>query len=259
MPHRAPEDSEQLGLPGLREDKVASPLAAPASGTRLIAPWWHTLAIVGILAFLALSGYLRAHSSPAPADYMLRSISAMISQALLTGAMIAGIYQRRAFFQSTLLNRPQPWTQDLARGVMVYIIGVGIIVLVGVVSRLSHVITPDRSLLVAILPHSWVQVIPWIGISACAGVGEELVFRGYLLQQARGLLGSAGGAVAATALLFGVMHSYEGWVAVVSLAALAAVYGAVTLRTGNLRAAMIAHTLQDFLTALFFVARHHRI
>jgi membrane protease YdiL (CAAX protease family) len=238
-----------------------------------IAPWGHTLAVLAVLGFLSVSGYLRAHATPPASDYLLRLLSAIVSQVLLTGAVIAGVYQRGRFFQTTLLNGrvswaqgraqdraqdwAQDWAQDLAQGLLVYMGGMILVLLPGMLAGVLHMRSPDRSLLVSMLPHAWWHMLPWLGVSLCAGLGEELVFRGYLLQQAAAWLGSARWAIVLTSVLFGVMHAYEGWIAVLSLTLLAGLYAVVTMRSGHLRAAVIAHTLQDLLTAAFFLWRHH--
>jgi membrane protease YdiL (CAAX protease family) len=255
MIHDPPDDSPQLGLQGLQWRPSAS-LAGTDGRVKPIAPSGHTLAVLVVLGFLAVSGYLRAHATPPASDYLLRSLSAIVSQVLLTGAVIAGIYRRGRFFQSTLLNRRVSWQQDLAQGLLVYMGGVLIVLLPAMVAGVLHIQSPDRSLLAAMLPHAWWHMLPWLGISLCAGIGEELVFRGYLLQQGTAWLGSARWSIVLTSLLFGVMHAYEGWVAVLSLTMLAGFYAVVTVRSGHLRAAIVAHVLQDLLTALFFLWRH---
>jgi membrane protease YdiL (CAAX protease family) len=90
-------------------------------------------------------------------------------------------------------------------------------------------------------------------ISALAGAGEELMFRG-LLQSAFILwLGAIPGLVAAS-LLFGALHLLSP--AYGALATIAGLYfGALVLWTGDLGAAMIAHGLYDFL-ALLHVTRN---
>ena len=255
MVHDPPDDFSQLDLTGLQWGGHGSQPGA-SGASRSIAPWGHTVAVFVVLGFLAVSGYLRAHATPPASDYLLRSLSAIVSQILLTGAVMAGLYSRGRFFQSTLMNRRVSWTQDLVQGLLVYMGGMMVVLLSGMMAGVLHIARPDRSLLVAMLPHTWWHMLPWLGISVCAGVGEELVFRGYLLQQAAAWLGSVRWAILLTSVLFGVMHAYEGWVAVLSLMILAGFYAVVTVRSGHLRTAIIAHILQDLLTAFFFLLRH---
>jgi membrane protease YdiL (CAAX protease family) len=245
------DDTVQGTLPGL--------LAENAASTETVAPiahWSHTLALMIVLGFMGVSGYLRAHTTLPATDYLVRSMAAIISQVTLMGAVVAGIYHRRAFFASTLEDRRVTWFGAIPRGMAVYVIGMIAAVAIAIPMRLLHVKTPDRSLMMAMLPHAWWQLLPWLGVSLCAGATEEIIFRGYLLQQMRAWFGGAVWAIVATSVLFGLIHAYEGWASVLKIAALAAIYGVVAVRTGSLRVTIVAHALQDFLAALFVVARH---
>jgi membrane protease YdiL (CAAX protease family) len=63
-------------------------------------------------------------------------------------------------------------------------------------------------------------------------------------------------AILLASLLFGSVHLYEGLGAILPLAALAIVYGLVVRHfKGDLRAVIIAHTLQDFVVALLLLLR----
>ena len=96
--------------------------------------------------------------------------------------------------------------------------------------------------------------IAWLS----AGVGEELIARGFLLSRFNDLFGhtrtGAYLAVVAQAALFGLAHSYQGATGVVSVFALALVFGSIYLgMRRNLWATIIAHALVDSvsLTAIF--------
>jgi membrane protease YdiL (CAAX protease family) len=52
-------------------------------------------------------------------------------------------------------------------------------------------------------------------------------------------------AVIVQALLFGLMHSYQGWKQVIVISALGILYGALAAWRRNLRANIIAHTWSD--------------
>ena len=89
-----------------------------------------------------------------------------------------------------------------------------------------------------------------------AGICEELIFRGYLLQQLTAWTGRPITSIVATGALFGCLHVYEGLAAIVPLAALGMLFGFVVRQMkGDLRAVIVAHTLQDFLIALLALAR----
>ena len=97
----------------------------------------------------------------------------------------------------------------------------------------------------ALLPQTLAEVLVWILVSITAGFCEELQSRGYLQRQFHALTGSIVAAVVAQGLLFGLMHSYQGWKQVIVISALGVLYGALAAWRRNLRANIIAHAWSD--------------
>jgi membrane protease YdiL (CAAX protease family) len=82
-------------------------------------------------------------------------------------------------------------------------------------------------------------------ISALAGIGEELLFRGVAQQALGERIGQTAG-VLIISLAFGLLHAVTATYAL--LATLVGVYlGAICLLTGNLAAAILAHAIYDFV------------
>jgi hypothetical protein len=97
-------------------------------------------------------------------------------------------------------------------------------------------------------------------ISALAGIGEELMFRG-LLQEglARWIGGSMGVwiALGVASTLFGLLHPMNS--AYVLLAAvIGLLLGGLWIATGNLLVPIVAHAVYDFLGLLWLVKIHPR-
>jgi membrane protease YdiL (CAAX protease family) len=92
----------------------------------------------------------------------------------------------------------------------------------------------------------------WFALVALsAGVCEELVFRGWLLQVLTRLGGLQGLVLlAVAALIFGLMHAYQGPLGVLSTTALAVALIGVTVMTGSLLVPMALHVLLDLRWAL---------
>jgi uncharacterized protein len=97
----------------------------------------------------------------------------------------------------------------------------------------------------ALLPRSLPEVLVWILVSITAGFCEEIQSRGYLQRQFHALSGSIVAAVLGQGLLFGFMHSYQGWKQVVVISVLGVLYGVLAAWRRNLRANMIAHAWSD--------------
>jgi membrane protease YdiL (CAAX protease family) len=90
-----------------------------------------------------------------------------------------------------------------------------------------------------------------------AGIGEELVFRGWLFERLRKIMGAGAGPLILIVListaLFGVAHWMgQGWFGVVQATVIGFVFGVLYAATGRLIPLMIAHAAFD-LTALAMI------
>ena len=90
-------------------------------------------------------------------------------------------------------------------------------------------------------------------LSASAGVGEELLFRGLLQDGLTGWVGPVFGLVLAS-LIFGLAHFIS--VSYFVLTGLIGIYlGGLYLLTGNLWTPIVAHGLYDFLALMYITRR----
>jgi membrane protease YdiL (CAAX protease family) len=232
----------------------AAPAKPPA---RPIAHWTHTLAIVLFMLLSAALSSHRAASLAEAAPHLLRYGTTIALEWLLLGSVIAGIYRRREFFTTAFLNRSFSFATSLGLGALVYVIG---FVAMGI-AALSLYKTPlihkhNEAVVLAMLPHTPLEFAVWFLVALTAGVCEEVIFRGYLLQQLSAWTQRPVAAILIAGVLFGSLHAYEGLAAIVPLAVLGIVYGFVVRHfKGDLRTVIVAHTLQDFLVALFALAR----
>jgi hypothetical protein len=96
------------------------------------------------------------------------------------------------------------------------------------------------------------SVIQLALISAVAGIGEELLFRGVLQPVLIGWWGIAVG-LSLASIVFGLLHAVTAVYAVLATV-VGAYLGWLALATGNLLGPMIAHGLYDFL-ALVYLCR----
>ena len=104
------------------------------------------------------------------------------------------------------------------------------------------------------LPVTATQFLHFIFLAVAAGVGEEIVYRGFMITYLSELLGSTGWSVAAVLLVpavaFGVGHIYQGWRAVGKIIAMAVLFGFFYLRTNTLWPLMLIHTAVDVFGGL---------
>ena len=101
------------------------------------------------------------------------------------------------------------------------------------------------------LAHHLGEYLFWLFASwTTAALGEEMLFRGFMLDAARRLIGEGRaailGAIVVQALLFGVMHAYQGATGAMVAGALGAVLGLVWWGAGrNLWPSVVIHGLFD--------------
>ena len=105
--------------------------------------------------------------------------------------------------------------------------------------------------------HGSLMVWRWLGIIwTYAAFGEEIGYRGYLLNRVADVGGRTHTALAigllSSSIMFGFAHWYQGPAGIVSGAVSGFVYGAACLLAGgNLWVAVLAHGLSDSLALLF--------
>ena len=104
------------------------------------------------------------------------------------------------------------------------------------------------------LPTTGRQFLHFVFLAVAAGVGEEIVYRGFLITYLGEQLGTTGWAVAGVLLLpavsFGLGHLYQGWRAVGKIVLMAVLFGFFFLRTGTLWPLMLVHAAVDVLGGL---------
>jgi hypothetical protein len=111
-----------------------------------------------------------------------------------------------------------------------------------------------RTLLESVLPHFVGLGLPRIVLlAAVAGVGEELLFRGFLQSALAGPLGETG-AVLLVAVIFGAVHWITPFYALYA-GVLGAYLGGVFLVSGGIIAPIICHAVYDAVALGVYVRR----
>ena len=110
-------------------------------------------------------------------------------------------------------------------------------------------ILPDFSALIpTTIRERWLFAL----VAISAGICEEVVFRGWLLDALHGPVGLEGGTlVLAAASLFGIAHYYQGISGVLVTGVLGFVFCGLYIATGSLLVPIIIHALIDLRIAVF--------
>jgi len=222
-------------------------------GDRQIASWLHLGGYFGIMAYLVLagmhsqragvggnvaSGQLMNHGQ-AVRSYLL-SILANVG---ITYYCWAGVHWHGGTLSTLTGGRWRSW-KAIALDVAIAL--PFCLVWQATAFGVDRLLGPnDARSVESMLPQSAVEVVLWIVVSITAGFCEEIQSRGYLQQQLRAVSGSVVVAVLGQALVFGMVHSYQGSKKVVVIAVLGVLYGTLAAWRRNLRANMIAHGALD--------------
>ena len=196
-----------------------------------------TLTIVIMVAYLA--------------DYIPLSATPFL---LLLGWL--SLWQRGIGWRSVGLRRPPRWRDALLPG-----IGVGVVYQFFSLYLLEPLIVLltgkpiDLSQFAPVKGNLFLLALFLMLVWTVAAFGEELVYRGYLMNRVAELVGGSTRAWALSlvvvSLLFGVAHLYQGISGVATVIAAGLVYGGLFLWSGrNLWAPIIAHGVYDTVAIL---------
>jgi membrane protease YdiL (CAAX protease family) len=212
---------------------ILATLAAVVAGARLpaAARGWMAVLLVPLPAFMRW----QARASEGVPDTVPRSALYVSSAALLW--LLAGATALVAWGSGLSAARlglvALPGARFAGWACLTYLAGVAVLVL-GRALRISE--TPLLRHLIPITPG---EKVVFAGLSLTAGFAEELIFRGFLLWALAAATRSMTFAVAASSVVFGIMHAYQEPAG----AARAAVLGAVL-------AVPVAHAAIDLTSGL---------
>ena len=230
--------------------------------TQPVAPWWHTALFVIIIVGISILSSLQSKAAGFGGSHIQRYAATIAWELIL--ALIAwwGLWMRRTPLRAVLgLRRSgiREWARDFVVGLIFWIIALIALAAIGAVLRLFHLLPPQKVVL-AVAPDSLAQALVWIALCVTAGIVEEFVFRGYLLQQFCSLRGNVWIGVAASSLLFGSAHGYEGIGGMIAITAYGAMFCILAIYRRSLRAGMIAHAWHDSFTGIALaIAKHSHL
>lgn len=224
---------------------------------RPLAHWLHTSVLLTLLAATTTFGHFHAKAIQVSQSRTAEYISSIALEWAMFGLVIAGVRRRRAFLQRAFGGSALSWPQGFGVGFAAYIAGTLAVALIsGLLFFTPLLHQRNTDVILALLPHTRTQFLLWFAVSLTAGLTEEMIFRGYLQQQLTAWIKRPLLAIVLASLLFGSVHLYEGLGAILPLTGLAIVYGMIVRSMkGDLRAVIVAHTLQDFLIALVVFAK----
>ena len=162
---------------------------------------------------------------PEPGEEVVLSNTAVlvsVCSGALFGCLVAWLWLRsdRALGRAWNFTMPDGPGRSVAYGVAGAVAIAAIFVGGSALLNLLGFDMPDVDLIMDFVSESPLSLILWIVLVAClaAGLGEELIYRGFLfdrLLHVKGLAGKVWPAAIVQAVLFGLPHGYQGWGGVV--------------------------------------------
>lgn len=210
--------------------------------------WVHGLALGALIALLPTAAVAQVPLARGGAEVPKLGAYASSAVTLLVLAVGTGTLARLPGGPGLAFGA-LPWT-TLA-GWTVILAGVSLVVTLGFKWASMRLGLGEDPILRAFIPASRREKWAFAGLSVCAGFGEEMAYRGYVLAMLVPLVGSVGG-VAVSSVVFGVLHAYQGVQGVLRTAVLGAVMATGFLAAGSLWPVVLAHLSFDLLAGIFF-------
>jgi membrane protease YdiL (CAAX protease family) len=226
--------------------KSATAATGVAPWTEAVAPWWHTVLVLTLIAIGSIAGAYE-HGMPNAnlpgMSHRLSSYITVLGEEWLAVLLVWLALRRRGLTLGSLVagrwNTPRAFFTDVALGVGFVVVAIpltaGLLYLLG---------ASNNAALANLTPKTVVELVVYLILAATAAFAEELVFRGYLLRQFAGWSGSIAVGIVLQGIAFGLAHGFYG-IAMIAIAVHGSLLGLLVYWRKSLRPAMLAHWLQD--------------
>lgn len=229
-----------------------------AKGAATVAPAWHTLLVLLLLAGWAYRGFYRAEHMrlTADANRVALYVQTIVGQWVLFGVVLLGLWLHKSPWSAMIGKSWHSWSDfwtDCKAAAVFWLVSTAVLVIVGL--ALGSGTGTGR--VAFLFPNGALEMVMWTLLATTAGICEEAIFRGYLQRQLLAWTRNAALAITITALAFGAMHAYQGWKMIISIGLLGAMLGVLAHWRGTVRPGMMAHAWQDTLAGLLTSLAKH--
>jgi membrane protease YdiL (CAAX protease family) len=222
-----------------------------------VAPWWHTALLVAIM--IGVSWLSSLHAGSLGAHRLNHYAFTLGWEWVLAAFAWWGIRLHRIPARQLVGEwraGARAWLADFGAALIFWLMAAFALAALSTLLYFLHLRRVDKAV-IELAPRNGAEFALWIALAITAGIIEEFVFRGYLLQQFASVRGRLWIGVVGSSLLFGAAHGYEGTGAMIAIAAYGAMFCALATQQRSLRAGMMAHAWHDFLTgAALALAKH---
>jgi membrane protease YdiL (CAAX protease family) len=232
---------------------------------RAIAPWWHTAILVAFIVTVSALTSIESKTKGFTGSHVQRYLFGIGWEWLLAAFAWWGIRMRHVTVRQVMGKRRSGWRiwiRDFGVAMIFWLMSIIVLGALAAVLRLMHQMPLQKAVL-DLAPQGALQMLTWLLLCITAGIVEEFVFRGYLLQQFSSIGTSNKGhlwlGVLVSSLLFGSAHGYEGIGGMIAITAYGAMFCILAIKRKSLRPGMMAHAWHDSLTGIVLaIAKHLR-
>jgi membrane protease YdiL (CAAX protease family) len=206
-------------------------------------PAWHTAALIGVIVAVAVVGLaLRLPAVPTGSRITHVYLPLVSVEIALAGYVTCVGVPRDAW---------RAWVGRLAfTRRTVFVDAVIAIAMVAAIVACEATFGEGRNVATdAQLPRTIAERWTWVLVAVSAGVGEELVYRGYLQTRFTALTGSTGWAITLQAVLFAIAHANQG-VPALRFVCYGALFGVVRHARQSIVPGAVAHVAIDLGSGL---------
>lgn len=218
-----------------------------------LAPAWHTATLIALIIAVAVTGtLLTRHGVMVQVPAIPVSRSAIYGQTILVAwglLFYVGWLGRRRSALRTLVG--QTW-HSVGRAATDLLLAAScwLFIKLGELAWLRLMPAGGSTAVAALLPHTGLERLVWVGLAVSVGFSEEVVYRGYLQTQLAAFTGRASWAWVLQALLFGLAHGEQGPSAMVRLAVYGLALGALARFRQSLLPCILCHVGTNLASGL---------
>jgi membrane protease YdiL (CAAX protease family) len=211
-----------------------------------IAPWWHTVLVLTPIAIGSVASWYQ-HGLPNAnlpgVSHRLSSYFTVLVEEWVGVFLVWLALRRRGLPMNSLISgywqTPRAFFRDLG-------LAIGFMaIVVPLVGGLAYLLGANTNTALANIPPKTVfELLVFLALTASAGFGEELLFRGHLTQQFSAWTGSGAIAIILQGIVFGLAHGFYGK-AMLAVMLQGGLLGLLAYWRKSLCPGMLAHGLQD--------------
>lgn len=236
------------------------------TGSAMAAPFWLIILSIGLIAWVLndLRQYRvfkevadsavrrRFYLSWAAQNFVLLGCGSLVT-ALVLGRYLPLLTLPPEFEQFAAGLSPPEGVDQSEEGRLGLVIGLVIGLAIAISLQVWRMRRASKALLGdvdAMIPRNWLERLAVLPLCLSAGFSEELFFRLALPLLLATITGSVMVGFAASTIIFGLIHAYQGWKGMVATTLAGAFFTYVYLRTGSLIRPILLHALLDVVALI---------